>query len=177
MNYCETTRCDFGCGNSFQVNYIHSEEWIDNIVNSYIDEQVNNYKKVEPTNTLNVYNQQIKSYRVNDKIASVHINILIANTNYSSKLSFIDKGFNFNLEEKRELKLSELFDNRLFNDLNIPFTDNFLLTEDRILFLYDNDLPKEVKYKKLKNYNSSFLLTAKNFKLSERKYNAIFTGN
>ena len=64
--------------------------------------------------------------------------------------------------ENKELKFNDLFDLRCINDLNIIEVDNFVLTKNAVKLLYNDGSIKNISYKKLKEYNTSNLLTSEN---------------
>ena len=64
--------------------------------------------------------------------------------------------------ENKELKFDELFDLRVVNVLNILQIDNFVLTKNAVKLIYDDGSIKNISYKKLKEYNTSNLLTSEN---------------
>ena len=64
--------------------------------------------------------------------------------------------------ENKELKFDDLFDLRCINDLNIIQIDNFVLTKNAVKSIYDDGSIKNISYKKLKEYNTSNLLTSEN---------------
>lgn len=64
--------------------------------------------------------------------------------------------------ENKELKFNDLFDLRCINDLNIIEVDNFVLTKNAVKLLYNDGSIKNISYKKLKEYNTSNLLTIEN---------------
>ena len=64
--------------------------------------------------------------------------------------------------ENKELKFDDLFDLRCINDLNIIQIDNFVLTKNAVKLIYDDGSIKNISYKKLKEYNTSNLLTIEN---------------
>ena len=64
--------------------------------------------------------------------------------------------------ENKELKFNDLFDLRCINDLNIIEVDNFVLTKNAVKLLYNDGSIKNIYYKKLKEYNTSNLLTIEN---------------
>ena len=64
--------------------------------------------------------------------------------------------------ENKELKFDDLFDSRCINDLNIIQIDNFVLTKNAVKLIYDDGSIKNISYKKLKEYNTSNLLTSEN---------------
>ena len=64
--------------------------------------------------------------------------------------------------ENKELKFDDLLDLRCINDLNIIQIDNFVLTKNAVKLIYDDGSIKNISYKKLKEYNTSNLLTSEN---------------
>ena len=64
--------------------------------------------------------------------------------------------------ENKELKFDDLFDLRCINDLDIIQIDNFVLTKNAVKLIYDDGSIKNISYKKLKEYNTSNLLTSEN---------------
>ena len=95
-------------------------------------------------------------------MVSIYVSILIEYDNNGNHTEIIKKGFTFDLGENKELKFDDLFDLRCINDLNIIQIDNFVLTKNAVKLIYDDGSIKNISYKKLKEYNTSNLLTSEN---------------
>lgn len=160
------------------IHYLKSEQYIDNIVNNFIDENLEYFNGIYSTSTKR-FIQKLDTYIVNDNIVSVKVSIYIFYYNESNRMNCysVAKGFNFNKADKKEISLDTLFDNR-YKQEQEDYDDSFVLTKNKVIFIKNSDkgfYEKEVKYKKLKDYNASYMLTKENYRISEKEYRKIFS--
>lgn len=160
------------------LKYLKSEEYIDSIVNNYIDEKLEYFNTINSTSKKR-FIQKLDTYIVNDNIVSVKVSIFIFYHNKSGSMKCFSeiKGFNFNKAEKSEIALNSLFDSRYKQEQG-DYDDSFVLTKNKVIFIKNSDdgfHEKEVKYKKLKDYNASYMLTKENYRISEKEYQKMFS--
>lgn len=146
---------------------LNSGEFFDGIINTYIDSKVNEYRTLNLKNDLN-FIVGINSHFVNDRILGIEVTTDIIG---SKNIKRTRKGFNFNMESKTEIKLEDLFDSE-YKSIIEDYSENYLLTKKYIIFIEDDKTTK-VKYKELKEYNNSYLLTSKNLGLTDNQYNKL----
>lgn len=162
------------------LNYLKSEDYIDNVVNDYIKEQLEYCNTIKSKSTSTRYlHQNIDTYIVNNNILSVKVTIyyFYCNEHGTMNCYSVAKGFNFNKAEKSEIALNSLFDSRYKQEQG-DYDDSFVLTKNKVIFIKNSEdgfHEKEVKYKKLKDYNASYMLTKENYRISEKEYQKMFS--
>ncbi len=166
---------------NYEVYYqkIKSDTFIDDEVNNYINELIRNIQdnvsslnKVSKTEKA-VLKQIIDSYKVNDDIVSIKITYTIKNV-YEESYKTNIKTFNYDLKEKKNISLDDIFKPEYKEKLSKIYSDEYILKETEIEFYKGLD-KNTYEYNNLKEYINNKKLTAKNLNISDEEYDNLFS--
>lgn len=164
-------------GLTTNLQYIKSLDFIDEVVNTYTDEQREYYIQMFNSSVDKEYTltNVINTYAVNENIVGIDV-VYILSGKKASEITVFHKCFNFDLSEKSLIYLDALFDNRIYDmDLkNIDTTNCVFRNTDIVFYNGKNKEKKIMPYIALKNYNCSMLLKPENYGLNENDYNKLF---
>lgn len=170
----------YSASNSFKglntdLNYFKSADYIDEVVNSAIDyekeslSQKYNMPKKESAYLTNIIN----SYRVSPSIVGIQVTFFLLNKD-TSVITVYHKCYNFDLMEKNQMYLTDIFDSRAFsNELRDIDTSNVLFRNKDFVCFSGKD-ETTYPYSLLINYNCTVLLTPENYGLSNSEYYKLF---
>lgn len=160
---------------SFEIysQKISADEFINLDVNGYIDGLLSEFKennsdeKVAPKDKA-VYKNIIDTYKINDNLVSIKITSIIKQL-YDDTYDTDIKTFNYNIEKQTQISLDELFKTGYKDNISEIYSDDYLLRSDQIEF-YKGTEKNTCTYNSLKEYNTSKLLTAQNFNITQEEY-------
>lgn len=166
---------------NYEVYYeqINSNTFIDDEVNNYINDLLENIKK--STSSLNkvkknekaVLKQVIDTYKVNDDIVSVKVTYIVKNV-YEESYKTNIKTFNYNLKEQKNITLEDMFKPEYKEKLSNVYSNDYLLKENEIEF-YEGSEKSIYEYSNLKEFLNNKILTAKNLNISDEEYDNLFS--
>ena len=154
---------------SYSFIDLRINEYVDSLVASVENKDLSEYKdKIKDSEILK---QKIDTYKVNDNILSVKVTSMLKKSGEENYATCV-KNFNFRTDLKRELELNELFKESIKE--KIGEENNFLLTQNK-LQIFNSSKATSYTYNSLKEYNSSKLLTAENYEMTQEEYNELMS--
>ncbi len=118
-----------------------------------------------------VFKNIIDSYKVNDNIVSFKVTILEKELKKEGfKKNIIT--LNYDLSKEEKITLDSLFKDGFKEKIKDQYSESYILKAQDIVF-YDGDYESSIAYSKLKDYNKTKLLTAKNYNMTEEEYKKI----
>lgn len=161
------------------IQKLDADELIALDVNSYIDNQLAEFKKENETidrvapKDRAVYKNVIDTYKANDNIASVKITSIIKKVqeeNYNTTI----KTFNYDVKEGKSISLDDIFKSGYEQVLGNVYTENYVFKQKAIQF-FSSTNTNNCTYNSLKEYASSKVLTASNYDVSQEEYELLFS--
>lgn len=161
------------------IQKLDADEHIALDVNSYIDNQLAEFKKENETTDRvapkdkAVYKNVIDTYKANDNIASVKITSIIKKVqeeNYNTTI----KTFNYDVKEGKSISLDDIFKSGYEQVLSSVYTENYVFKQKVIQF-FSSTNTNNCTYNSLKEYASSKVLTASNYDISQEEYELLFS--
>ena len=161
------------------IQKLDADELIALDVNSYIDNQLAEFKKENETidrvapKDRAVYKNVIDTYKANDNIASVKITSIIKKVqeeNYNTTI----KTFNYDVKEGKNISLDDIFKSGYEQVLGNVYTENYVFKPKAIQF-FSSTNTNNCTYNSLKEYASSKVLTASNYDVSQEEYELLFS--
>lgn len=161
------------------IQKLDADELIALDVNSYIDNQLAEFKKENETidrvapKDRAVYKNVIDTYKANDNIASVKITSIIKKVqeeNYNTTI----KTFNYDVKEGKNISLDDIFKSGYEQVLGNVYTENYVFKLKAIQF-FSSTNTNNCTYNSLKEYASSKVLTASNYDVSQEEYELLFS--
>lgn len=161
------------------IQKLDADELIALDVNSYIDNQLAEFKKENETTDRvapkdkAVFKNVIDTYKANDNIASVKITSIIKKVqegNYNTTI----KTFNYDVKEGKSISLDDIFKSGYEQVLSNVYTENYVFKQKAIQF-FSSTNTNNCTYNSLKEYASSKVLTASNYDVSQEEYELLFS--
>ena len=161
------------------IQKLDADELIALDVNSYIDNQLAEFKKENETTDRvapkdkAVFKNVIDTYKANDNIASVKITSIIKKIqeeNYNTTI----KTFNYDVKEGKSISLDDIFKSGYEQVLGNVYTENYVFKQKAIQF-FSSTNTNNCTYNSLKEYASSKVLTASNYDVSQEEYELLFS--
>ena len=160
---------------------IESEDFINLIVNSYIDNLIEEFRNNNSSEEIifskdkAVLKQIIDTYKVNDDLVSIKITSMIKKV-YEDEYSTEIYSYNFSMESKIVVTLDDLFKEGYKTIIPDGSYDCFLLKFNE-LELYSGVHKKNISYNSLLEYNASKKLNAKNYDITQEEYDKLFSNS
>ncbi len=161
------------------IQKLDADELIALDVNSYIDNQLAEFKKENETTDRvapkdkAVYKNVIDTYKANDNIASVKITSIIKKVQ-EEKYNTTIKTFNYDVKEGKSISLDDIFKSGYERVLSSVYTENYVFKQKVIQF-FSSTNTNNCTYNSLKEYASSKVLTASNYDISQEEYELLFS--
>lgn len=161
------------------IQKLDADELIALDVNSYIDNQLAEFKKENETTDRvapkdkAVYKNVIDTYKANDNIASVKITSTIKKVQ-EEKYNTTIKTFNYDVKEGKSISLDDIFKSGYERVLSSVYTENYVFKQKVIQF-FSSTNTNNCTYNSLKEYASSKVLTASNYDISQEEYELLFS--
>lgn len=161
------------------IQKLDADELIALDVNSYIDNQLAEFKKENETTDRvapkdkAVYKNVIDTYKANDNIASVKITSIIKKVQ-EEKYNTTIKTFNYDVKEGKSISLDDIFKSGYERVLSSVYTENYVFKQKVIQF-FSSANTNNCTYNSLKEYASSKVLTASNYDISQEEYELLFS--
>ncbi len=161
------------------IQKLDADELIALDVNSYIDNQLAEFKKENETTDRvapkdkAVFKNVIDTYKANDNIASVKITSIIKKVqeeNYNTTI----KTFNYDVKEGKSISLDDIFKSGYEQVLGNVYTENYVFKQKAIQF-FSSTNTNNCTYNSLKEYASSKVLTASNYDVTQEEYELLFS--
>lgn len=161
------------------IQKLDADELIALDVNSYIDNQLAEFKKENETidrvapKDRAVYKNVIDTYKANDNIASVKITSIIKKVqeeNYNTTI----KTFNYDVKEGKNISLDDIFKSGYEQVLGNVYTENYVF-KPKVIQFFSSTNTNNCTYNSLKEYASSKVLTASNYDVSQEEYELLFS--